>query len=72
MAIDIIARGMIESSKSDISQLFDITKGGEIVNNESSYTLNAAVEGSLLNKTILNLLPLSYLFTVYVVLGCNF
>ena len=48
MAIDIIARGMIESSKNDISQLFDITKGGEIVNNESSYTLNNAVDYPLL------------------------
>ena len=52
MAIDIIARGMIESSKSDISQLFDITKGGEIVNNESSYTLNNAVDYPLLGLNL--------------------
>ena len=52
MAIDIIARGMIESSKSDISQLFDITKGGEIVNNESSYTLNNAVDYPLLELNL--------------------
>ena len=52
MAIDIIARGMIESSKSDISQLFDITKGGEIVNNESSYTLNNAVDYPLLGLSL--------------------
>lgn len=48
MAIDIIARGMIESSKTDISQLFNITKGGETVSNESSYTLNNAVDYPLL------------------------
>ena len=48
MAIDIIARGMIESSKTDISQLFDITKGGETVSGESSYTLNNAVDYPLL------------------------
>lgn len=52
MAIDIIARGMIESSKSDISQLFDITKGGEIVNNESSYTLNNTVDYPLLGLNL--------------------
>ena len=52
MAIDIIARGMIESSKNDISQLFDITKGGEIVNNESSYTLNNAVDYPLLGLNL--------------------
>lgn len=52
MAIDIIARGMIESSKSDISQLFDITKGGEIVNNESSYTLNNAADYPLLGLNL--------------------
>ena len=52
MAIDSIARGMIESSKSDISQLFDITKGGEIVNNESSYTLNNAVDYPLLELNL--------------------
>lgn len=52
MAIDIIARGMIESSKSDISQLFDITKGGEIVNNESSYTLNNTVHYPLLGLNL--------------------
>ena len=52
MAIDIIARGMIESSKNDISQLFDITKGGEIVNNESSYTLNNAVDYPLLRLNL--------------------
>lgn len=52
MAIDIIARGMIESSKNDISQLFDITKGGEIVNNKSSYTLNNAVDYPLLGLNV--------------------
>ena len=52
MAIDIIARGMIESSKNDISQLFDITKGGEIVNNESSYTLNNTVDYPLLGLNL--------------------
>ena len=52
MAIDIIARGMIESSKNDISQLFDITKGGEIVNNASSYTLNNAVDYPLLGLNL--------------------
>ncbi len=52
MAIDIIARGMIESSKNDISQLFDITKGGEIVNNEFSYTLNNAVDYPLLGLNL--------------------
>ena len=52
MASDIIARGMIESSKNDISQLFDITKGGEIVNNESSYTLNNAVDYPLLGLNL--------------------
>ena len=52
MAIDIIARGMIESSKNDISQLFDITKGGEIVNNESSYTINNAVDYPLLGLNL--------------------
>lgn len=52
MAIDIIARGMIESSKSDISQLFDITKGGEIVNNESSYTIENAVDYPLLGLSL--------------------
>ena len=52
MAIDIIARGMIESSKSDITQWFDITKGGEIVNNESSYTLNNAVDYPLLELNL--------------------
>ena len=52
MAIDIIARGMIESSKNDISQLFDITKGGEIVNNESSYTISNAVDYPLLGLSL--------------------
>ena len=52
MAIDIIARGMIESSKNDISQLFDITKGGETVSNESSYTINNAVDYPLLGLNL--------------------
>ena len=52
MAIDIIARGMIESSKNDISHLFDITKGGEIVSNESSYTLNNTVDYPLLGLSL--------------------
>lgn len=52
MAIDIIARGMIESSKNDISHLFDITKGGEIVSNESSYTISNAVDYPLLGLSL--------------------
>ena len=52
MAIDIIARGLIESSKSDISQLFDITRGGEIVNNESAYTINNAVDYPLMGLNL--------------------
>lgn len=52
MAIDIIARGMIESSKNDISQLFDITKGGEIVNNESSYSIDNAADYPLLGLNL--------------------
>ena len=52
MAIDIIARGMIESSKNDISQLFDITNGGEIVNNESSYTINNTVDYPLIGLNL--------------------
>ena len=52
MAIDIIARGMIESSKSDISQLFDITRGGETANGSSSYTLNNAVDYPLLGLNL--------------------
>ena len=52
MAIDIIARGMIESSKNDISQLFDITKGGETVSGESSYTISNAVDYPLLGLNL--------------------
>ena len=52
MAIDIIARGMIESSKTDISQLFDITKGGETASGESSYTINNAVDYPLLGLNL--------------------
>lgn len=52
MAIDIIARGMIESSKTDISQLFDITRGGETANGSSSYTLNNAVDYPLLGLNL--------------------
>lgn len=52
MAIDIIARGMIESSKSDISHLFDITRGGETANGSSSYTLNNAVDYPLLGLNL--------------------
>ena len=52
MAIDIIARGMIESSKSDISQLFDITKGGADVSNESSYTISNTVDYPLLGLNL--------------------
>lgn len=52
MAIDIIARGMIESSKNDISQLFDITRGGETANGSSSYTLNNTVDYPLLGLNL--------------------
>ena len=52
MAIDIIARGMIESSKNDISQLFDITKGGADVGGESSYTISNAVDYPLMGLNL--------------------
>ena len=52
MAIDIIARGMVESSKNDISQLFNITKGGETVSGESSYTISNAVDYPLLGLSL--------------------
>ena len=48
MAIDIIARGMVEDSNGYISQLFDITKGGEAVNGNSSYTIENTVDYPLL------------------------
>ena len=42
----------IETNKTDISQLFDITKGGEIVNNESSYTISNAVDYPLMGLNL--------------------
>ena len=52
MAIDIIARGMIEDSNGYISQLFNITKGGETVSGESSYTISNAVDYPLLGLNL--------------------
>ena len=42
----------IETNKTDISQLFDITKGGAIVNNESSYSIDNAVDYPLLGLSL--------------------
>ena len=42
----------IETNKTDISRLFDITKGGEIVSNESSYTINNAVDYPLMGLNL--------------------
>ena len=52
MAIDIIARGMVEDSNGYISQLFNITKGGETVSGESSYTISNAVDYPLLGLSL--------------------
>lgn len=42
----------VEQNKTDISQLFNITKGGDTVSNESSYTLENAVDYPLLGLSL--------------------
>ena len=42
----------IETNKTDISQLFNITKGGETASGESSYTINNAVDYPLMGLNL--------------------